>query len=257
MTLPIYISDPSGKSLRSPKDHDFITRYMHGTLMLELANSGVTPVRHAVPDMLPPLEEPLGPVDISGYGGVILMGGYDIDASLYSNVQPYYGFGMPEIDLYELELVYAAVEAGLPVLGICRGMQMLNVAFGGTLHEDIDHMTEQPHHKFNGKVYEDRAVTHDVLVKNSRSLSTGRYSVASSHHQAVDTVGGGLNVTAYSHDGIIEMVEHQELDVVGVQWHPESAHVVQDDTLSQLVSWFLSKVPGRNAQWDVADQMAS
>lgn len=241
MNLPIYLSDPSGAKYRSEKNHDFITKHMHNTVVRALETLGFDGQRYAVPDML---DEK---VNIKDFGGVILFGGFDIDSTIYDQNASLsqFGFGFADHDFYELDLIYNAINAGLPVLGICRGMQLINVAFGGTMHEDIGHLTHMKHNNFSGKVYEDQAVQHEVQVSgDSVSLPEGRFIIASSHHQSVKDVGNGLTVTAAADDGIIEMVEEPSLNTVGVQWHPESTHIAQDDTLSPLLDWFVSKVPG-------------
>jgi gamma-glutamyl-gamma-aminobutyrate hydrolase PuuD len=235
MSLPIYLSDPTGPGGRSKADHDYITKNMHDTVENLLASLGHTSVKNVVGDMVP------GKVDLTGFGGVIIFGGFDIDSAFYSKSA--YKKRNSYVDEYELELIRVAVESGLPVLGICRGMQLINVAFGGTLHSDIGHLTKMQHNNFGAGAYEHRALAHPVIVAGSSVLADGEYVVASSHHQSVDEVGDTLTVTSRSDDGIIEMIENAELNVIGTQWHPEAAHVVQSDTLTPLVKAFLTHVP--------------
>lgn len=235
MSLPIYLSDPSGAGLRTASTHDFITKNMHDTVSNAVRAAGFTPVKHAAPDMVE------HGASLEGYGGLILFGGYDIDSSYYKSG---YSRKVSKVDAYELDLIFAAMNAGLPVFGICRGMQLINVAFGGTLHSDIGHLTKFKHNNFGAGSYEHQAVAHDVEVFNSSVLGDGMYRVASSHHQAVKDVGEGLTVTGYgADDEIIEMIEAPELNVIGTQWHPESMHVKQDDTLTPILADFLRKVP--------------
>jgi putative glutamine amidotransferase len=240
MTLPIYLSDPSGLAGRSQKDHDYITKHMHDTVSKAVEAAGFTASKNAVPDMLP------SDGSMEGFGGLILFGGYDIDSRYYKG--GWRTNKANEKDAYELNLIYAAMKAGLPILGICRGMQLINTAFGGTLHGDIAHLTDHPHNNFGAGAYEHRAIAHDVTVLDSSVLRNGTYSVASSHHQAVKDVGEGLTVTALSHDGLIEMIEAPELNVIGTQWHPEASHVNQDDTLTPLLENFFQHVRAQHQE---------
>ncbi len=233
MTLPIYLSDPSGAGMRSESTHDFITKNMHDTVSNAIHAAGFTTAKHAAPDMAD------RPASMEGYGGLVLFGGFDIDSSFYKSG---YSRRVSRSDAYELDLIFAALKAGLPIFGICRGMQLINVAFGGTLHSDIGHLTNVKHNNFGAGAYEHQAVAHAVEVAGSSVLKDGIHTVASSHHQAVHMLGAGLVVTAWgTEDGIVEMIEAPQLNVIGTQWHPESAHVQQDDTLTPILADFLGK----------------
>jgi putative glutamine amidotransferase len=125
-----------------------------------------------------------------------------------------------ERDHLEFDLMNQAVQQKLPVLGICRGAQLINVFFGGTLHQDIAHFyVEQP-------ILQTLLPKSTVLIEASshlHSIMQRRYlRVNSLHHQAVKTLGHDLQITAFEPNGIIEAIEHTKLPfVVGVQWHPE------------------------------------
>ena len=148
--------------------------------------------------------------------GILLSGGADIDAAQYGATS---GDGddpaEQERDAFELALFSAAAERKLPVLGICRGLQLVNVASGGTLHQHV------PVHA--GFTQPPATLLHNVEFAPDSvlgSLYEPGHQVNSLHHQTVDRVGQDLRVTA-SHDGSVEGIEHQSLPIVAVQWHPE------------------------------------
>lgn len=143
--------------------------------------------------------------------GLVLTGGSDVDPARYGRAPVVDGDPPdPERDEAELALLAAALERGLPVLAICRGLQLVNVARGGTLHPHLD----------------DHAVgvRHEVLVEPGSTL--GRLygpstTVNSVHHQGVAGIGRDLVVTARAVDGVVEGIELPGADLLGVQWHPE------------------------------------
>ena len=164
-------------------------------------------------------------------GGVLLSGGGDVLPSIYG-AATHATFSAAEAgrDEYEIELVRRALEADLPVFAICRGVQVLNVALGGTLVQDIpdeisrsiDHMVREPR----------VAIAHDVwmapdsLVERlmrARIDKGDDCAVNSRHHQAVKDLGEGLVSTATAPDGVIEAIENpSHRFCLGVQWHPEN-----------------------------------
>ncbi len=156
--------------------------------------------------------------------GLLLSGGGDIDPGQYGGEKHETNYMVdPRRDSYEIELTRCALASGLPILAICRGMQILNVATGGTL---VAHVPER-----FGSALEHRApprepVVHRVQVpadsRLSLTLATTDLAVMSWHHQAVDRLGTGLRVAATAADGVIEAVEFvQPRSVIAVQWHPE------------------------------------
>ena len=157
--------------------------------------------------------------------GVCLPGGPDVQPSVYGE-QPHPELGPtePRVDAVELALVKAAERRRLPILGICRGMQVLNVARGGTLHQ---HLPDVVGHQLAHRQLEHGSITtHRVeTAPHSRLRSTlgGPWlEVNSFHHQAVRTLGKNLVATAWAEDGTIEAVEDQDGRLVlGVQWHAE------------------------------------
>jgi putative glutamine amidotransferase len=163
--------------------------------------------------------------------GIMLTGGGDVDPMLYGEA-PHATFEAAEADrdAFEIALTKAAIAAGVPFLAICRGMQLLNVAMGGTLIQDIP---SQVPGALGHSVPEPRAhVAHEVWVAKDSRLATlladhmedgETCHVNSRHHQSVAKVAPGFDVTATSPDGVIEAMEKPGAAFcVGVQWHPEN-----------------------------------
>ena len=158
--------------------------------------------------------------------GLLLSGGPDIDPVLYGEEKlPCCGEILSVRDAMELSLFRKALMAGLPVLGICRGLQVMNVALGGTLYQDI--ATQLPGAIKHPRHDTPRDKVHEVTVTEHSGLHriTGltQFGVNSRHHQGVKRLANGLAATAYSEDGLIEAFEYPaEKFVMAVQWHPES-----------------------------------
>jgi len=157
--------------------------------------------------------------------GLLLTGGEDVQPLLFG-CEPQRGLGTIDVprDSFELPLARAALGRSLPILGICRGIQVLNVAAGGTLIQDLNAMDGRLQHQM--KATGGRTVHHTVAVESGSRLAavldTERLEVNSYHHQAVDRVGQGLRVTARAADQTVEALEGEdERFVVAVQWHPE------------------------------------
>jgi len=170
-----------------------------------------------LPVVLPPLGDPATYLD--RLDGVCLSGGPDLDPDAYGAAyrHPELGPTEPDLDAFELALARAADERGLPLLGICRGAQALNVAHGGTLHQHV------PGHRQTEPA---TATTHSVHVEPGSRLATvvgtAVLRVNSFHHQAVERLGRGLQAVAHAADGTIEAIEARGARfMVGVQWHVE------------------------------------
>lgn len=204
------------------------TKEIGGLMRVRLNEAYVLAARAAglTPVVLPPLDPAeLGPV-LDAVGGVILTGGEDVDPAEYgASVGPKTDPPHRARDKYELALVGLAHERRLPTLAICRGIQVANVALGGTLVQDI--ASECPTTIKHDQTKERATRVHDVRIDRQSKLGAAvgaeRIAVNSSHHQAVARVADGLRVTARAPDGIIEGAEWEGDDwwMVAVQWHPE------------------------------------
>jgi len=171
--------------------------------------------------------EPGSPAEIlEPFDALLLVGGGDVDPTRYGAEAGDSLYGVEaDRDAFEIDLALEAVRAGLPTLCICRGMQVLNVAFGGTLHQ---HLPGMPGLLAHGVPVDDSESLHDVEVEDGTLLraATGAGSLACSshHHQGVDRVGDGLRVSGRSADGLVEAFEPADGGAgwtVAVQWHPE------------------------------------
>ena len=160
-------------------------------------------------------------------GGLVVTGGVDVAPELYGESRhPAVSAVDAERDRFEIELLRGALARGLPLLGICRGIQLLNVVLGGTLIQDIPSETGSAlSHDAEGRPRD--AVAHDVEIVPGTVLASlvgaGTVAVNSFHHQAVSRPGVGVAVSARSADGIVEGIELPgSRFAVAVQWHPES-----------------------------------
>lgn len=184
-------------------------------------------------------ENPVGLVD--AFDGVLVLGGGDLDPAFYGQ-EPEEGrlYGVdPRADAFELGLTNAAIDAGKPFLGICRGMQVLNVARGGTL---IQHLGDNTMHSVSdvNAVMVDHPVSLRPGTLVGELYGTPTLSIRSGHHQAIAELGEGLLVSADAADGIIEAVETADGWVLGVQWHPEDPKVDAQQLLT-LMSEFAAQ----------------
>ena len=188
---------------------------------------------------------------MSGLSGVLLSGGGDVEPSLYGETDRDQAYDMdPQRDAFEMALLQACLRLSKPVLGICRGMQVMNVALGGTLWGDV--LTEMPgasrHDFHNGH-------TRDFLAHGARITAGSRLSrilgerevqVNSLHHQGVRRVAPSLRAVAFVPDGLVEGVE---LDghpfALGVQWHPEC--LPSSDPQRALLAAFVTAAAGEEA----------
>lgn len=175
----------------------------------------------ALPTMLAP-ERAVAALQGSGVRGLVLTGGEDVEPARYgATPHPKLQETDPARDAAELALIAAARERRLPILAICRGIQILNVALGGTLYQDLG--SERP-----GPIGHAGDVRHTVRIEPGslleRTLGTQTATVNSRHHQAIRDLAPGLRAVAWAEDGLIEAVEPADARapwMLAVQWHPE------------------------------------
>jgi putative glutamine amidotransferase len=182
---------------------------------------------------------------LDGMDGLVLVGGDDLHPGSYGDDHDGRSKGVDAmVDAWEIALARASIDRRMPVFGICRGFQVLNVAFGGSLHQDIvatgvhRPISDQPH-----QVLEER---HPIRIEPGCRLAaaygeTGHRVVNTIHHQAIDRVAPGWRATAWADDGVIEAIEPDDptLPILAVQWHPEKIRAEGDQV---LFDWFVREL---------------
>jgi putative glutamine amidotransferase len=176
--------------------------------------------------VLPPDEAARDSADLflDRIDGLLLAGGADVDpGSNGAAPHPQIGVTWPERDRFEIALARRAIERDMPVLGACRGMQIINVALGGTLEQHLPDVIGTDEHRHTPGVFGDHEVTLEPGSLAARATGTERALVKSHHHQGVRDLGDGLVASGWSpDDGLIEAIELPgERFVLGVLWHPE------------------------------------
>ncbi|MFD4607170.1 gamma-glutamyl-gamma-aminobutyrate hydrolase family protein [Streptomyces sp. NPDC058440] len=172
--------------------------------------------------MLPPDDPSHAASVVARLDGLVVAGGPDVEPERYgAEREPRTGPPARERDAWELALIRAALDSGTPLLGICRGMQLLNVALGGTLVQHIDGHTEDV------GIFGAHPVTPVAGTRYAAVVAEETY-VPTYHHQAVDRLGEGLRASAHATDGTVEAVELPgDRFALGVQWHPEMGEDVR------------------------------
>ena len=195
----------------------FFRKYMQQKYTASLRRAGAKAVWINTDDLDKAIEEMLR------CDGLLLSGGEDINPNYYGQTATEKcGKIVPRRDHIEMKMLEAFLPTGKPILGICRGEQLLNVYFGGTLHQDIAHLIRCRHNDFSRKNLGNHPVELVSGTKLEAILQEKSFSVNSLHHQAVEKLGDGLIAGAYSEDGIVEAIEHSmHRFCIGLQWHPE------------------------------------
>jgi len=199
-----------------------------------------------VPVVLPPLgPDAINPL-LDQVAGLCLSGGPDLDPKTYAQqAVPELGPTWPELDFVELAVARGADKRDMPLLAICRGMQALNVARGGSLHQHLPSEGGIVHRQSESADMETHEVRIDPTSRIAAIVGGESIRVNSFHHQAIDELGEGLRAVAWAPDGVIEAVEAVERDefLIGVQWHAECLAAI-DGQLS-LFQAFIAAAAGR------------
>lgn len=231
-----------GRNVFGPKS----LNYLENDMARYVTRKGILPV--LIPDVD---DEHLGDI-LSGMDGFVFQGGSDMAPETYGENPIGKWNGDPHRDQYELRILDFAITNSVPVFGICRGFQLMNVYFGGTLYQDIE--TQRP-----GADKHRSAQLYDT-IKHSINFTEGSFLdklydnvedpyVNTVHHQAIKTLGKDLEVYAVSKDGLIEAfgyAREPEGKVFGVQWHPEFSHTLKGELIDAdlLYDTFLEHVMG-------------
>ena len=207
---------------------------------------GAIPLIIAFPDDVSKVDQ-LAQDYVQLIDGLMLPGGPDVDPTFYGEEpHPKIGMTLYQKDRFEIALIKAALAADKPIFGICRGIQIMNVAMGGTLYQDLEsqypELKIQPPQATLGQF-----ATHHVELtagsKLAKLYGQSTIKVNSRHHQAVKAVGKGLKVTAVAPDGVIEGMESTDTDLfLGVQWDPENMWQQEDPQQLVVFQDFLDRI---------------
>lgn len=163
-------------------------------------------------------------VQVANVDGLILSGGHDIDPRLYGEESlPKIGEIWPARDYFDMLLLKEAEKRHQPVLGICRGAQLINVAHGGSLYQDITYRKEVTlkHNQSSAPDIASQTVTFADDSYLAKLIGEVKVSVNTYHHQLIKQVGQDLHAVGYAGDGVVEAFENDDASIIGVQWHPE------------------------------------
>jgi putative glutamine amidotransferase len=203
---------------------------------------------------------------LDGAAGVVLSGGIDVDPAAYrAPASEFVTDTEPERDVFEIDVLRAARERGLPVLCICRGLQIANVAFGGTLIADIPHHlgarpglphdVGAPDQHGGWRIVPEHVVDIEPDSALARIAGTNQLATNAAHHQAVDGCAGDLRVVARTSDGIVEALEARFAAPfwLAIQWHPESTYATDGASRAIFTSFVdatrrLNEVPRGNSR---------
>lgn len=207
---------------------------------------GAIPLIIAFPDDVSKVDQ-LAQDYVQLIDGLMLPDGPDVDPTFYGEEpHPKIGMTLYQKDRFEIALIKAALAADKPIFGICRGIQIMNVAMGGTLYQDLE--SQYPELKIqHPQATLGQFATHHVELtagsKLAKLYGQSTIKVNSRHHQAVKAVGKGLKVTAVAPDGVVEGMESTDTDLfLGVQWHPENMWQQEDPQQLVVFQDFLDRI---------------
>jgi putative glutamine amidotransferase len=193
-----------------------------------------------LPLLIPPAAPELAKRSIESVDGLLLTGGGDISPARYgASFERETSDVDDERDRSELALVAAAIERGIPILGICRGAELVNVAFGGTLRQHLAGADgarhTQPRRRYE-TVHHVRLAPESLLAE---LVGSQELDVNSIHHQGIEMVGNNLDQAGRAEDGLVEVIENRERRLLAVQWHPECLPL--ERASKQLFSWLIEQ----------------
>ena len=182
------------------------------------------------------------------FDGLVLMGGADVNPALYGQTAGIHIYGVqPEQDAFESALLNASLNADIPVLAVCRGMQLVNVVLGGSLVQHLGELANAnellAHAPKRFPVGEEFALHRIDIEPNSQmasALGATQINGASFHHQGIDRLASDLIAVGYAPDGILEAVEHRTKWLLGMQWHPEDT-AATDSVQQSLYNAFIQR----------------
>lgn len=218
--------------------------YMENDMANFITRKGILPV------LIPDVDGSRLNVILSEMDGFVLQGGSDMAPESYGEVPIGKWKGDAHRDQYELRILDFAVTNSVPVFGICRGFQLMNVYFGGTLYQDIETQKPEADRHRSAQLYD--------TIKHSINFTEGSFldklygtvenpQVNTVHHQAIKTLGKDLDIYAVSEDGLIEAFGYTKEPagkIMGVQWHPEFSHTLKEELIDadKLYDAFLEHV---------------
>jgi len=214
--------------------------YVNQSYVQAVANNGGVPL--IIPPSLDEDEENIK-VLLGLCSGLLFPGGEDVDPAFY-NEEPDAKLGVfrPEIDKFSFFCAEYALNCNMPVFGICKGMQLLNVAKGGSLYQDMSLRNEPS--ILHSQSYSPSYLAHSVEISPGsileKILGGGKIRVNTMHHQAVKDLGEGLTASAFAPDGIMEAFENEEGSIVAVQWHPEEL-TLSAPGMNKLFRYFIGR----------------
>lgn len=225
----------SGSILEEQNDDAFLgyeRSYVNNDYIKAVIENG------GIPFIIPlNIEDSVVEEQINNIDGLILSGGHDINPLIY-NQEPKEKLGKTfyERDRFDYTLIKFALKRNIPILGICRGFQLLNVYFGGSLLQDLSYSKDI--NIKHDQEYGPKRISHSIkILKNTKLnsiINQDEILVNSFHHQAIDKLAENLKISAISKDGVIEAFEQEDYNfLLGVQWHPEMLHSV--DIRSNLI----------------------